>query len=315
MRMKPGMVGNEDGGGLKLASVALCGLALVACLVSACGSGSVADAGEVVPEAAGRSASVERLGLMRLEAADVASHADWEPWFAEPWQAREDVPAAFDAFRFVCTQGDCTVAERMEVGSCILLFEADSKGLGVEPGRPRAGYFYRRLVCYAGRTLAAMRDATTSHVSDYVLEPATLAELPAELGYPGSPFEAADAHRIDEESGGLGVFLEQVLGITDFSAIQATDEGLRVDDEDNWTREWLLMGRGDLDGDGVEDLLVGVNLYITDEALRFGSRLYAVTRDEAGAPMRVAYEVPILGACSENMENTRCANFLMPEKR
>lgn len=253
---------------------------------------------------------------MRVEAADVTSHAGWEAWFGEPWQVREDVPAAFDAIRSVCTDGGCTVGERLEVSSCALLFEADSRDLDVAGMEaPQAGYLYRRQVCYAGRTLAAMRDATTSHVADYVLEPGTLADLPAELGYPGSPWEAEDARRIDEQGGGLDVFLEQVLGVTGASEVQATDEGLRVDDEDNWTREWLLMGRGDLDGDGVEDLLVGVNLYITDEALRFGSRLYAVTRDEAGAPMRVAYEVPMLGKLDVCSENTRCANFLLPEKQ
>lgn len=314
MKMNPNIAGEEGGGGIKASPMALRGLVLAALLLSACGSESVADAGGVVPEAAGQSASVERLGLMRVEAAEVASHADWETWFAKPWQARDNIPAEFDAVRFACIDGDCTAGERLEVNSCALLFEADSSDLDV-PGMeaPQAGYLYRRLVCYAGRALAAMQDATTSHVSGYVLEAGTLSELPAELGYPGSPAELADARRMDEEGGNLGVFLEQVLGITDASAIQTTGGSLRIDDEDNWTREWVLMGRGDLDGDGLEDLLVGVNLYITDEALRFGSRLYAVTRDEAGAPLRVAYQVPIRGVCSS--ETTQCANFLLPEIR
>lgn len=312
--MNPNIVGNEGGDGLKASLVALRGMVLAALLLSACGSESIADVGDVVPDAAGQSASVEPLGLMRVEAAGVSSRADWETWFAKPWQARDSIPAAFDAVRFVCTDGDCTAGERLEVSSCALLFEADSSDLDVQGMEaPQAGYLYRRLVCYAGRALAVMQDATTSHVSGYVLEAGTLAELPAELGYPGSPAELADARRMDEEGGALGVFLEQVLGISDASAIQTIDGGLRIDDEDNWTREWVLMGRGDLDGDGVEDLLVGVNLYITDEALRFGSRLYAVTRDEAGAPMRVAYQVPIRGVCSS--ETTPCANFLLPEMR
>src|SRR5690606_22485660 len=265
------------------------------------------------PGAADRPTGVERLGIMRIEAAGVASHADWEAWFAEPWQARESVPAAFDAIRFVCTQGDCTVGERMEVNSCALLFEADSRSLDVEGmDEPQAGYLYRRLVCYAGRGIAAMRDATTSHVSDYELEAGTLSELPAELGYPVAPDQFEDARRIDAAGGGLGGFLEQVLGIVDSSAIQAFGDGLRVDDEEGWTREWLLLGRGDLDGDGVEDLLVGVNLYITDEALRFGSTLFAITRMEAGAPMRVVYEVPILGSADACSDNVPCANFLLP---
>lgn len=52
MGMKPGMVRKEGGSGLRVAPVAWRGLVLVAFLLSACGSGSVAGAGEVVPEAA-----------------------------------------------------------------------------------------------------------------------------------------------------------------------------------------------------------------------------------------------------------------------
>lgn len=316
MRMNPGMAESLCGDGHKAAFGALCGLVLVALLLSACGSSSSVDAREVVSEGAEQSENVERLGLMRIEAADVASHADWEAWFAEPWQAREDVPATFDAVRFICPEGDCTIHERMEVSSCALLFEADSRDLDVAGMEaPQAGYLYRRQVCYAGRTLAAMRDATTSHVSDYVLEPETLAELPAEMGYPGSADEFEGAHRIDQEGAGLGVFLEQVVGITDASAIQTTDEGLRVEDGNNWTREWLLLGRGDLDRDGIEDLLIGENLYITDEVLRIGSRLHVLTRKEADAPIRVMYQVPVLGKADACSGSARCANFLLPERR
>lgn len=298
------------------AVIVLRGLVLVALLLSACGSGPVANVGEVVPEAAGQSAGVERLGLMRVEAADVASHADWEAWFAEPWQVREGVPAVFYPIRFDCTQGDCTVSERLEVSSCALLFEADAKGLDVEGmDEPQASYLQRRLICYAGRSLAATRDADTSYVADYVLDASTLRELPGELGYPVAPAQFAEARRIDAEGDGLGAFLDQLPGAGGNGPAQATEDGLRIDDGDGWTREWLLMGRGDLDGDGVEDLLIGVNLYITDEALRFGSTLFAVTRSEPGEPMRVVYEIPVLGSIDACSDNTRCANFLLPEKR
>ena len=57
---------------------------------------------------------------------------------------------------------------------------------------------------------------------------------------------------------------------------------------------------------------MGVNLYITDEALRFGSALFAVTRDQSGGPMRVVYEVPILGSRGACSDNARCADFLLP---
>ena len=180
---------------------------------------------------------------------------------------------------------------------------------------PQAGYLYRRLVCYAGRALAAMRSATVSHVSDYVLDPGTLAELPAELGYPDSPGQSAHARRIDEDGGRMGEFLENVAGIADVSAVQPGGSGLRLEDGTLWTREWLLLGRGDFDGDGVEDLLVGVNLYITDEALRFGSTLFVLARTEAAAPLQVTYEVPLLGAPDACSENTRCASFLLPGQR
>lgn len=312
--MKPDMVTNEGGKAFRAAARALRGFVLMPFLLSACGSGSVADAEGLVPEAAKQPSSAERLGLMRVETASVSSHSDWEAWFAAPWQPQGDVPAAFDAVRFVCKQGDCTVGERLEVTSCDLLFEADSKGLDVEGmEKPNSGYLYRRLVCYAGRTLAAMQDASTSHVSGFVLEPGTLAELPAELGYPGSPDQLEEARRIDAEGGGVAMFLEQVLGITGPSGLQATDEGLRIEDGNNWTRDLLLLGRGDFDDDGIEDLLIGGSLYITDEALRVGTRLYVVTREKAGARMQVTYQIPVLGAIDACNDDTRCANFMLPQ--
>ena len=296
------------------------GLALATLLLAACGSGAVADnaahgsaASPEGPALRLSTANVERLGLMRAVAADVDSHSDWDDWFTKQWQPEGGTPAAFDAVRLTCPEGDCTVAEHMEVSSCALLFEADSKDLDVEGMEaPQGGYLYRRLVCYAGVALAAMRDANVSHVSDFVLDPETLMELPAELGYPDSPLQLEEARRLDDEGGRLAAFLEQVAGIAEGSLVQTHGEGLRIDDGELWTREWLLLGRGDIDGDGVEDLLIGVNLYITDEALRFGSRLYAVTRDEAGGALRMVYEVPIRGGCSED---AKCAEFLLPAKR
>ena len=295
---------------------ALTGMAVLsAVLLSACGSGLVADAAEVVPGVAGQSVGVERLGLMRVEAAGVVSHADWDAWFTRPWQPRGDLSAAFDAVRFTCSQGSCTVGERLQVSSCNLLFEADSRGLDVEGMEaPQAGYLYRRLVCYAGRALDAMQAATVSHVSDYVLDSGTLADLPAELGYPDSPGQLEEALRIDEGGGRMGDFLENVAGIADLSAVRTSGHGLRLEDGTLWTREWLLLGRGDFDGDGVEDLLVGVNLYITDEALRFGSRLHVLTRKEAGVRLQSTYQIPILGDDTCN-EGARCASFRLPERR
>lgn len=298
------------------------GLALATLLLSACdsgaGAGSAADAGATssarVPGPQASTAKVERLGLMRVEAADVSTHADWDAWFSAPWRGGEGSPAAFEAVRSVCSAGDCSVAERRDVDSCAALFDADAKGLDVEGmDEPQAAYLQRRLVCYAGRSLAAMRDADTSHVADYALDASTLAGLPAELGYPVAPEQFAEARRIDAEGGGLGEFLKKLPGAGEAGPAGASGEGLRVDDAEGWTREWLLLGRGDLDGDGLEDLLVGVNLYITDEALRFGSALFAVTRDQSGGPMRVVYEVPILGSRGACSDNARCADFLLPD--
>lgn len=316
MTKEHNVLANGHDVGRSAVPAALWGLALATCLLSGCEPALTTGAGGTESAATAKADSVEQLGLMRSEAADVSSSADWESWFVEPWKGDDGVPAAFDAVRYTCDGGDCTVGEQLRVDSCAALFQADSQGLDVEGmDEPQAGYLYRRLVCYAGRGIAAMRDATTSHVSDYELEAGTLSELPAELGYPVAPDQFEDARRIDAAGGGLGGFLEQVLGIVDSSAIQAFGDGLRVDDEEGWTREWLLMGRGDLDGDGVEDLLVGVNLYITDEALRFGSRLYAVTREESGAPMRLVYEIPILGSADACSQAQLCATFLLPKKR
>ena len=69
------------------------GLALAIFLLSACDSGADGAVGtlaaEPVPAPAGSTANVERLGLMRIEAADVSTHADWAAWFSTPWRAGE----------------------------------------------------------------------------------------------------------------------------------------------------------------------------------------------------------------------------------
>lgn len=309
------MIGPSTRDSRRRRQVALLVGVLASAVMSVAACAPAPDAGDTpgVAEEQVQAQSVQRLGPMRQAAGSVTDHAGWAQWFQRPWEesAASD-PGVFDALRYACPQGECDVAAQTRVGSCAALFNADAEGLDVEGmDEIQAAYLHHRLFCYAGRGIQAMRDASVSHVADYRLEPATLGELPAALGYAVDPEQFELARRIDGEGGNLDGFLRQALELSSADATPAPTDRLRLDDDDGWTREWLLLGRGDFDGDGTEDLLVGVNLYITDESLLFGSRLYVVTRPEDGAPMRLVSQIPLLGAPDGCDEHQECATDLL----
>ncbi len=147
--------------------------------------------------------------------------------------------------------------------------------------------------CRAIRLLGAARPAETSYLRDFALTPETVEYLPAMINIaPGCArfcrHVAASANRVPMSQfemvlGADVVHVDAELSTPNWSYL--TRPFLTV-----WTAGWEInleiVGRGDFDGDGVDDVLVLVN-GAAMAGRQVAVNLFVLTRGKAGTVLRV----------------------------
>lgn len=187
------------------------------------------------------------------------------------------------------------VADEDTVATCEQLFDADLRGLQPPTQQERAPYGELRLRCYAARAVRRGKEPDTSFLSDFRMDESHFRALPPELATVMSPGQQSD--RVDEiiDAGGR---LGDVIDLT--MAGPAYDYGnarqskmIAVRDSDGWVQEWKWLARGDLDHDGVDDLLVTSRLYSPDGVSLSDHRLFVLTKHAASSPIELVQEIPL----------------------
>lgn len=159
--------------------------------------------------------------------------------------------------------------ERGQVGSCDQYFALGIPG--VQPLAPSEFSLYRglTLMCEAAGSLALAVPSRQSFLNSFKLNQASPRELPKQFALAVS---AEEKQRIVDDPA-LRVWAD-VNDITEF-VFQTADRALYRQNQAEQVVE--LVGRGDLDGDGVEDILVLVSDSLSGGTYR-SLRLLAITR-------------------------------------
>ena len=170
--------------------------------------------------------------------------------------------------------------------------------------------------CYALDALAKATPARTSYLRDFVLDAKAINILPVMVGRAASGcYDAEDYLAANRDALPWGIFLyhagvgDQIreLRVIDgnrldvaggFSRKWGTE--LPADPDSEWTTEeiWTttiqIYGRGDFNGDGLDDLLMRADTW--GPRMQARMRLYLVTRKRPEAVIRVAWEYGAAGS-------------------
>lgn len=225
--------------------------------------------------------------------------ATWEAFATQeclrrPWRSGSDQGRAYYVHRLDAAV-EPGVADEDTVATCEQLFDADLRGLQPPTQQERAPYGELRLRCYAERAVRRGKEPGTSFLSDFQMDENHFRALPPELVTVMSPGQQSD--RVDEiiDAGGR---LGDVIDLT--MAGPAYDYGnarqskmIAVRDSDGWVQEWKWLARGDLDHDGVDDLLLTSRLYSPDGVSLDDHRLFLVTKHAASSPIELVQEIPL----------------------
>ncbi|MBB1060040.1 hypothetical protein [Marilutibacter spongiae] len=218
----------------------------------------------------------------------------WARWLDSPWKADDGDAPSYRVSRLACPGGECEVAEEAMVDTCRALFDADLRNLEADR-EARSSYQDWRLKCYAGRAIAQADIAADSHLADFAMEANGYRRLPAALGFPSGPAQVAAIVEIQAAHGDLGAFIDQVLtGVTAVTAADAPPRQVSIADDEEWTRSWTWLARGDINHDGHEDLLVAASLHDSATRALYAHRLFVVERPTADAPLSLAQEISLV---------------------
>ncbi|MCZ6720777.1 MAG: hypothetical protein O7A65_04470 [Proteobacteria bacterium] len=207
------------------------------------------------------------------------------------------------------TSYDTWLLDEKEARDCASLIEWTDKGYESERADEQYDYLlaynhHRNLAgdCYAIRAMKDAKPSRESYLRNFTLDDNALKFLPAITG----PWDCSNYRKMMAAN-------RDGVSWARYQFYQVSDDLHYVASMESETSLWVqvvasnagyvgrdrirIMGRGDFDGDGVDDLLLGKDSFAFGEQEFEG--LYLTTRDQTGATLRV---IGIYGPLSYDKE-------------
>lgn len=207
------------------------------------------------------------------------------------WKDFDDV---FELYRRVSGRRLTAVAD-----SCRSLLKLSAEGFEAPGNNDHQIQLLLVAKCRAIELLGQAKPARRSFVRDFGLDADTLNSMPPPIDGPSCSFVC---RQIYANENGISWSAFDSSG-----RVEVVDENTIKILEDGWAREVQLVGRGDVDGDGVEDLMMLVDSWATQGT--YGTtRFFLMTRGTSGAVLKIL-----------KPDQYRCANYncvpgyLMPQ--
>lgn len=213
--------------------------------------------------------------------APIKKFDEWSQRLSETWHLGTYKPS----FRLAGKAG-----RKVTVDTCDGLFKADAADTKLSPDESFNVYRAWAQSCYASKVMASAKKAKVSHLSDFKLDKKWVGELPARLSL---TISKDDQRRIDSVVARHGGLVEA----TDVASMKFknTDkvQQVTVTDKSGGVVRIDLVGKGDFNGDGIEDLLVA-----TTDSIDGGDYqslgLYTLTKTKPNAAMMVIRQFPVM---------------------
>lgn len=162
------------------------------------------------------------------------------------------------------------------VASCGDLFRADE--YNKEPVRPHEFVPYRNtaMMCYATRYITSITASSHAMIGDIVLDEALADQLPVEVAFISSSVESARILKDPSKQ-----YWSDVQAFDSVTAISSYQASFNFS---GGSQELTVFARGDMNGDGVEDVLFRV--VTTVEGGSYAStQLFLLSREKVGGPL------------------------------
>lgn len=174
-----------------------------------------------------------------------------------------------------------TEKEVISVNNCDALLHVLDTSPDLEPVKAFefTAYRYRTHLCRAINTLVEAKTSTRSFVRSFMLDAAAPALLPAELAFVVSEEDQELVAKYRDQTLTSLFNNEKRFALENVEVLNLYS--MRLADSSDGRQEMKILGYGDFNHDGTEDLLLLVHDYITTASYR-AFRLYRLTRHDNG---------------------------------
>jgi hypothetical protein len=161
--------------------------------------------------------------------------------------------------------------------SCRSLLKLSAEGFEARGRHERAIFFAFHAECRAIEMLGRAKPARRSFVRDFALDADALFSMPAPIDGPSCDFTCRQIHANDK-----GV---PWSGFGPVNPVEKVDEFAINVPEDGWMREIRLVGRADVNGDGLDDIMIIADSWAT-KGRYTSTELFTLTQYSPGAVLK-----------------------------
>lgn len=162
-----------------------------------------------------------------------------------------------------------TAKERSTIDNCTKLFRGEEKGFEPVYQHDFPVHLNRAALCHATKALSDAKQSNQSYIRKFNIDESTPDNLPAEMAFLLSPSELEQLNSPQNQS---------ISDVSDIDRIDIKNKHQgTIYDNDGGAQTIKILGFGDLNDDGIEDIII-----MTNERVHGGSyattNLYNLTR-------------------------------------
>lgn len=227
----------------------------------------------------------------------IKDQAEWSAALHDSWGNLDTFPMSDGSHVNSCQQLFLANKEGLEVSTKVedeRIEKAEHLQFVSTQASSEKAYVLKSIGCYAAREILHAIKPKASYVTDFKMDATGARDLPAALFLVMSDFETAKVKRADVE----GKTLEDIVGPKATFTAEVNPRGdapmVRVNDGFGGIDNISLLARGDVNHDGLEDLLISISSTVVGGSYT-ANDLYVVTRLGPHAPMKVLKAYPDIG--------------------